>query len=62
MPRGGKREGCGRKRHNPIEVKGTISLTISPALASRLESQASVHQLSISLFAEKIFKEYFDEL
>ena len=62
MPRGGKREGCGRKRHNPVEVKETISLTISPTLALRIESQASVHQLSISLFAEKIFKEYLDGL
>ena len=62
MPRGGKREGCGRKRHNPIEVKETISLTISPSLASSLQSQANVHQLSISLLAEKIFKEYLDGL
>jgi hypothetical protein len=60
MPRGGKREGCGRKRHSPSEVKETKSLTISPTILKRLESQAIVEGLSVSLLVEKIGKEYLN--
>jgi hypothetical protein len=60
MPRGGKREGCGRKRHSPLEIKETKSLTISPTILKRLESQAIAEGLSVSLLIEKISKEYLD--
>lgn len=62
MPRGGKREGCGRKRHSPLEVKATHSLTISPTLLTRLESRAIAENLSVSLLIEKISREYLDGL
>ena len=62
MPRGGKRVGSGKKRHNPSEVKTTTSLTLSPAVLSALESQAIAEGLSVSLLVEKIAKEYLNEL
>jgi hypothetical protein len=61
MPRGGKREGCGRKRHNPLEVKASVTLTISPSVIARLETQAITEKLSVSLLVERINKEYLGE-
>ena len=62
MPRGGKREGCGRKRHSPLEVKESLTLTISPSVIARLETQAIAEKLSVSLLVEKISKEYLNGL
>jgi hypothetical protein len=60
MPRGGKREGCGRKRHSPSEVKESLTLTISPSVITRLEAQAIAEKMSVSLLVEKISKEYLN--
>lgn len=62
MPSGGKREGCGRKRHSPLEVKESLTLSISPSVIARLEAQAIAEKLSVSLLVEKISKEYLDGL
>ncbi len=62
MPRGGKREGCGKKRHNPLEVKESLTLTLSPSLITRLKAQAITEGLSVPLLVEKISKEYLNEL
>lgn len=62
MPRGGKREGCGRKRHTPSEVKESLTLTISPSVIARLETQAIADGISVSLLIEKISREYLNGL
>ena len=62
MPRGGKREGCGRKRHSPLEVKESLTLTLSPSVIARLKAQAIAEGLSVPLLVEKISKEYLSEL
>ena len=56
MPRGGKREGAGRKP-SPNSNKIPVTIRVDPAIAQWLQAKAEEKNLSRSQFTENIIKE-----
>ena len=56
MPRGGKREGAGRKP-SPNSNKIPITIRVDPEIAQWLQQTAEKQNLSRSQFTENIIKE-----